>query len=252
MSDWLERWRLQRLGATTPLSRGTVTSGHRQLGDGAAESSVAADTAAPDDAGERAALTVRSPANGRLYTRSFDYDACRALYADGWTQQDLAARFGVSAARISQVVNQETGRRAAERHLVWQGSGTCVDCGAQCSRRHKNGKTVERCKACGNEASLTTVRPDTLRCSTCKQWKPDNQFCRDGDASPYHRGRHRTCTRCQTALRKKYRDTHKIPCATCGTPVLHERHNKQKPPECRPCYYQRMKQEAEERRLSCS
>ena len=53
-------------------------------------------------------------------------------------------------------------------------------------------------------AEVTSVREDTLKCSSCRMWKPDDAFT-SNVSDKHRRGRHNQCTPCQTIARRKYR-----------------------------------------------
>lgn len=128
--------------------------------------------------------------------RKFDHDECRALYATGaWTYRTLAEHFGVSAYAIGYALNP----RVKEYKLAYQRAhfrGPCVNgCGNEVwtQGRGRTGK----CRPCVQKERVTTVRNDALKCVCCQEWKPDTGFPRHA-SSGYRRGRHSTCTACQT------------------------------------------------------
>jgi hypothetical protein len=156
----------------------------------------------------------------RVYHRSFDWDEARRLReADPklWTYKRLAEHFGVSESGIQVAVRPELRERVYASAAAWQRQGTCPDCGARTSR--VGGVGSLRCIPCSAAARVTTVREAELRCSSCGEWKPDEDFPR----SKYHacrRHRRRTCTSCGTAARQAYRKRTSIPCTRCGKPRL--------------------------------
>lgn len=171
----------------------------------------------------------------RVYVRKFDYDEARQRYADGEHPRDLAAEYGVSMNRVRQVVIPEEGQRAAERARQWIYSGTCPICGGPATRT--GGQS--RCRECFNVAQATSVRPDELRCPTCGEWKPDEDFPFNAGGRKLRRGRHQSCRPCLTKLRQNYRERHKVPCVVCGKPALppSEKRTSGAPfPRCRECY----------------
>ena len=141
--------------------------------------------------------------NGRVYRRKFDYEEARRRYAAGESQKALAAEYGVSIARMCQVLNPEVGRRDDERRREWGRNSVCPDCGARATRKRKSEQ--HRCRECHSRRMATTVRPDELRCITCKEWKPDDEFPSNRAISPHRRGRHSQCRSCQTIARRDHR-----------------------------------------------
>ncbi len=76
-----------------------------------------------------------------------------------------------------------------------------------------------RCKACAYRRMVVTVRPDTLRCYSCRKWKPDEEYPSD-TRQLARRGRDGRCRACNTKNRQTYRERHKVPCVACGAPRL--------------------------------
>ena len=138
--------------------------------------------------------------NGRTYYRKFDHDVARLRYAMGVNMSQLAREYGVSRTRIKQIVHQEAGRKAQERAAAYR--WPCLDCGK--GIKHKNG----RCLQCSTKRRATSVREDELQCTTCQQWKPDDAFPRNRQATA-RRGRHSQCQACNTIARRDYRHRHR-------------------------------------------
>jgi hypothetical protein len=159
----------------------------------------------------------------RVYVRKFDWDEARRLRAEGWSYQAIAERLGVSASAVWQVLTgarrkaeyRERNREALRR--LYRGKGSCADCGGpiwlHTARKHP------RCTDCAAKRKTVTVRPDTLRCFSCGEWKPDALF-------PYsrshrsRRGHHGACRACQAKVRQAHRERQKRPCEGCGRPAL--------------------------------
>jgi hypothetical protein len=139
----------------------------------------------------------------RVYVRKFDYEEARRRYAAGGvTMSELAEEYGVSQARIHQVVTPGGIERTLARSSDWQRSGTCPDCGTPATR---TGRIQHRCRECSARKQAITVRDEELRCVTCKQWKPDESYPLNRNESPFRRGRHSQCTACGTERRRDYR-----------------------------------------------
>lgn len=137
----------------------------------------------------------------RVYIRKFDYDEARARFASGESIRTLANEYGVSWSRVQQVVVPEAGDRAARRAREHNSNGACVDCGA---RIWRCGNSV-RCRDCAGLLLATSVRPDSLQCRTCREWKPDDDFPHNRAATHARRGRHETCRPCLTIAKRDWR-----------------------------------------------
>lgn len=61
--------------------------------------------------------------------------------------------------------------------------------------------------------SSPTVRPTTLRCSSCRKWLPDDAFYRDRTAA-HRRGRSHVCRECDRLRKRQPRE-----CEICGRPT---------------------------------
>jgi hypothetical protein len=151
--------------------------------------------------------------------RKFDWDAAKRMRKSGMTYPAIAEHFGVSVTAIARVCDSRYRSRMDAAAAAYQRRGVCVDCGTRISSNVS--RPVYRCKPCSALHRATNVRDTELRCVTCKEWKPDNDYPYSRSARPTHRGRHKTCRTCLTGLRRDYRDKHKVPCANgCGTLVL--------------------------------
>lgn len=51
----------------------------------------------------------------------------------------------------------------------------------------------------------SSTRTHTLRCMTCREWKPDESFPHDAGANFVRRGRHKQCRECLTVAKRKWR-----------------------------------------------
>lgn len=172
----------------------------------------------------------------RVYVRKFDWDEARDRRAAGESVRSLAAEYGVSRTAIRRAIDPATYAQMAETTSRFMRSGTCVDCGGQCSRYH------ERCIPCQARSQATTARDGELQCMICREWKPDAAFPRNRSEKHGRRGRHGRCRSCDTKERQAYRERMKVPCVFCGSPTLPP---SEKPthgaafPRCRTCSYAR-------------
>lgn len=139
-----------------------------------------------------------SEKRNRAYVCKFDHDEARVRYAAGETQSELARRYGVSRARIRQIVLPEVGERARRESLARMRSGVCERCGKGCSLYSLH------CAPCAAVARTTSVRDDELLCFSCREWKADALFPRNRNES-YRRGRHSGCTACGTKAKREWR-----------------------------------------------
>lgn len=152
--------------------------------------------------------------------RKFDHEEARRLRRNGLTYPQIARRLGVSSSAVRQVVNnyyrsEEAKRRRAE----WARQNLRAPCVGGCGRLvwTVNDGRSGLCPRCSADARTTTVRPTTLLCGRCREWKPDDDFSRD-KSSPARRGRCSECRSCQTAGRRERRARAKVPCVNCGRP----------------------------------
>jgi len=155
---------------------------------------------------------------GRLATRPtrFDWDDCRRLRDEGWTQIRLAAHFGVSQAAVSRVLNIEKVRpKEAERRQRYY-AACCEDCGGRASvnwaersehnqRRLNEGVLCRRCSGTRRREAtlLRRINPDgDILCSKCGQHRPPDRF-RDTRGFPKE-----WCKDCETVQRRAHRQAH--------------------------------------------
>jgi hypothetical protein len=150
-------------------------------------------------------LTHVSPLKpNRVYIRKFDHDKARARYAAGESVAAMAREFGVTDGAVWQVVSPrmiEAYRKRAEKNKT---AGICDDCGGpmHLGSRYR-GST--RCRDCASLVLATNVRPDSLRCPTCREWKPDEDFPFSRGVHKHHRDRHAQCRLCLTVARRSHR-----------------------------------------------
>lgn len=148
-------------------------------------------------------------AAARVALRKFDHDECRRLRGDGWTYPALADHFGVSEAAIGRVVNPHRRDRVAatSARKMRAVAGACR-CGrpmtyASMSYHRRLGQEP-RCIRCQGLDNATSVRADTLLCSTCRRWLPDDAFAA-ARAKAARRHRHQQCRPCNTAEKRARR-----------------------------------------------
>jgi hypothetical protein len=151
-------------------------------------------------------LTTQSRVNSRIYHRKFDHDECRRLRNDEkWTYRQLAEHFAVSDAAIRRVCDPAARERMDARtsQFLWDHREPCKGgCGALVWA-HIRGRTG-LCPRCdGVRRAADGVRPDTLLCRKCDEWKPDAKF---GLKGPHgRRGCRSTCRECESKTRAEHR-----------------------------------------------
>jgi hypothetical protein len=62
-----------------------------------------------------------------------------------------------------------------------------------------------RCPRCTGAKAAESVRPDTLRCSTCREWKPDEEFPPSRGRLFARRERRTECHACEAARKRAWR-----------------------------------------------
>jgi hypothetical protein len=171
-----------------------------------------------DDVARLDGLVVRSRKRPRAYKRKFPHEEARRLRASGLTYVEIARHFGVSDTAVMLACDPVQRRRYYERSREYLMGGTCIDCGGRCTLKG------QRCRSCYTRLkveSAPSVRPTTLRCAVCRQWKSDSEFSPESlRPNPARRGRRGLCRSCDTAARRRYRERHKVPCrGGCGRMV---------------------------------
>ena len=130
--------------------------------------------------------------------RTFDWDEAVRLRRQGLPLKAIGDLLGVSAQSIRMATDPEARERENADRRTRLYRETCPDCGGP--RNHYNA----RCLSCSHKAKVTSVRPDTLRCMVCREWKPDTEFA--GDRSRPHRRHRRTeCRSCHAASKRAWR-----------------------------------------------
>lgn len=141
----------------------------------------------------------------RVYQRKFDHDEARRMRAQGRTYADIAVLMGVSSQAVLRVCNPAVYESVHQASLAWtrkQRRPCRGGCGALVWT-NVHGRSGY-CPVChGREIRATTVRPDTLLCTRCGMWKPDEDFPFGGKKG--RRLRHTYCRPCQTEARREYR-----------------------------------------------
>lgn len=138
----------------------------------------------------------------RVYTRKFDWDEAARMHASGMSKAAIARQLGVSTTAVAIALDPEMRERYARRAHEWTRDGRCPDCGGKATR---HGPKQLHCRRCASLRRITTVREDTLRCTTCKTWKPDEDFPSDR-SQPHRRNRSRQCRPCQTIAKRRWRE----------------------------------------------
>jgi hypothetical protein len=131
--------------------------------------------------------------------RTIDYEAVTRMRESGLSIAECARRLGISDYAVRYASDPEfrarTARTNSERRY-W--AVPCPGCGNASACRHREGAL---CRTCRAKETTTTVREDTLLCSTCGEWKPDDQFSPQS-ARITRRGRGHACNPCE-AIRKR-------------------------------------------------
>jgi hypothetical protein len=158
------------------------------------------------------------------HRRKFDHDAARARLAAGVALADVAAELGVTVAAVERLTwTEERLQRARRTHLAWQIRARQVPCAGGCGGLAWKRRTRDKeawCQRCAGLRQATTVREDTLLCTTCGEWKPDSEFSKcTGNRA--RRGRHGQCRACNREVKRKHRAARKVPCVKCGRPRSH-------------------------------
>ena len=166
-------------------------------------------------------------------SRTFDYQEANRLHATGLSYADIARRFSVSVTAVRRAVNPALRQAMGDRQREWQRGGICIDCGDPVSKTSK--QQQRRCRTCSARAQATTVRKGELRCVSCGEWKPDEEFPNSRECKA-RRGRHRACRACATVKKREWRQRTNHRCERCGTHVTPDSHGPKPATVCRPCY----------------
>ena len=120
----------------------------------------------------------------------------------GLTYKEIGVRLGVSLQSVRMACDDEArGRqyRTLSDRAYWR-TGACVDCGTPVNRFRPG----SRCRDCNAKNMTFTVRDDTLLCTRCGRWLPDDAFPHNKTAKE-RRGRHSLCRPCQTERKREWR-----------------------------------------------
>lgn len=137
------------------------------------------------------------------------------------TQSQLARELGVTPKAVANAIMVRDPRRgpahnARRRRMAQRRKVPCsAGCGKLVWPTYNARGRKGRCATCMGTERATSVRPTTLRCGKCKQWKPDEEFVHQHQRHA-RRGRHSVCRACQTAAKAAWRAKHSTPCTSCG------------------------------------
>jgi hypothetical protein len=155
-------------------------------------------------------ITYVSPKRpGRIYVRAFDHDEAIALHAEDpicWTPGKLAERYGVSRSGVDRVLHPKRNAQMEAQTQQWTEKNRRPLCKGGCGRRVwmvSKGRSGY-CISCLGLIRAKTVRPDTLLCGRCGEWKPDSEFHTQARAKA-RRQRAGQCKPCATVARRENR-----------------------------------------------
>jgi hypothetical protein len=192
----------------------------------------------------RMSMVTHSRKRNRAYLRKFDHDEARKRHASGESVAALAREYGVTWSAVQRVVDPITRERAAlssaarfARHGNRSQYWPCPECGG----RARKGHLCRRCHLARLRGGRDLFDKDgRMLCTRCGEYRPADEFgWRSHTKAPDRGFRRSTCRRCETQIRRAYRERCKVPCVVCGAPAL--------PPEekrtrgagfarCRACY----------------
>lgn len=154
--------------------------------------------------------------SARVYRRKFDWDEARRLHAEGWTYSALAMRFGVNRNSIAMACHEPTRIASLVERARIQASGTCCECGKQCSHNSTYNRRAGRepdqdlCKSCSSKAMMAVRFADG--CSRGHPWTPENTRLRPSDGFRY-------CRTCDRERKARVRFERGGQCEVCGAPT---------------------------------
>ena len=118
--------------------------------------------------------------------RKFDHDEARRLhFEENLSYSEIARRLGVVKSSIRSACDP------AARPVR-----PCAYCGKPVRVGKNSHKDKPRCRACFFLHITTSVRPGELRCSKCREWKPDDEFTKNRTCVS-RRGREQRCRLCK-------------------------------------------------------
>lgn len=127
----------------------------------------------------------------------FDWNRACELRAAGLSYAAVALGLGVSPSAVCRVADPDRLARSRGRVRKW----ACPRCGGPKTAN----RGVKLCAACSRRARATSVRPSTLRCSSCRRWLPDDAYTKASREYELRRGRRYECRSCDTVLRQRSR-----------------------------------------------
>ncbi len=151
--------------------------------------------------------TISEKKGGRVYEWAFDHDAARELRARGLGYSTIADQFGVSDAAVRRVCDAEAKKRMEARSQKWIRENKRPPCRGGCGRLvwMVDQTRTGFCRDClAERRAAKHVRADSLRCTKCGEWKPDDAFTVVAGRK-IRRGRRSNCRQCDTAARGAYR-----------------------------------------------
>lgn len=154
-------------------------------------------------------LVTVSDKRARVYQRAFDHDEAIALREsdpETWTYAALAEYFGVSSVAVARVLDPDRRERMAAAALE-HARGKRKPCKGGCGTlvwTHMKGRSGYCIPCYGKVRAADDVRETELRCTKCREWKPDDEFARGKTRG--RRGRRTYCRPCDSAARKAYRE----------------------------------------------
>jgi hypothetical protein len=147
-----------------------------------------------------------SKVRNRTYQRQFDHDEARALKAEGWSYTELGKRFGVSDTAVRRVCDPKLRDDMNARSIEWMRQNARAECKGGCGKLvwAMKGRSGYCARCTARRSTAADVRPDALRCTKCREWKPDALFPKAGTWTS-RRGRKSRCRACETARRRASR-----------------------------------------------
>jgi hypothetical protein len=112
----------------------------------------------------------------------------------------------VSQAAVERVVNPKRRARMAAQSLDWWYRARRVPCSGGCGRLvwQQSGRSGYCIECLSAQKTADDVRAGELRCSKCREWKPDAEFPSYRPVKS-RRGRNAQCRVCATKVRRDFR-----------------------------------------------
>lgn len=174
------------------------------------------------------------------------YDHAEAVrrWREGVPTGHLAAEYGVSMSAINQAIlradpyTRELLNKRSREYLRRRYKRPCAGgCGRDAWWGPSRSATG-LCSRCAGARKAFTVRPASLLCGECGEWKPDVMFPAKA-SSIARRGRATVCRDCQAPVRQRLRESRKIPCVQCGGPRSPSDGRRPDTGLCRGCFARR-------------